>query len=474
MKDEAGFDLELWDRLAVGVAVLVTASLTFPFLGGRSLWLDEALSLQIAGSWEFIQAESNMWLYHVLLALWLKIGTSEWVMRSLSAVCAVATIPAMYLLARQLLGSHAARIAVVLLSINIMFLSYAQEARGYSLLVLLVTLSSHFFLRLLNGGRLRDGLAYSLLNGLAIYAHFFAVPVIGVQLASVVFMRKREVPWMLLVLSVLGTFALCLPLLILAPFDSAQVGWISEPDLRKVKRLFEELAGGKTLLYVVNIVIGWGLISVVKARKSPMSLDAQRTHAFLLLWLLAPVFAAWTFSHLVQPLFASRYLIICLPPTVLLLASGVARLPRAWARGIVLVAIAAATWPSADDPYRTREAWREATTYVLSQAEPGDLVVFYAAVAKVPFEYYVAQAGREDLELLTPTEDPATYPSDNDQRVWLVFSHHLDKKSGTKGNRLPRAPGLELQTRLEEHHTLSREEKFKKIHVLLYEGGQPL
>ena len=44
---------------------------------------------------------------HLLLRLWLYLGESEWILRSLSVVFGVATVPAVYILGMRLFGPKA-------------------------------------------------------------------------------------------------------------------------------------------------------------------------------------------------------------------------------------------------------------------------------------------------------------------------------------------------------------------------------
>ena len=140
------------DILLVIAATLLMAVLSLLFIGDKSIWIDEAGSIFIARDWSqmwqyLLSREANMWLYYIMLNPWLKLGHSEAIIRALSAVFAVATIPAIYMLGRQLFGQRAGAISSLLVASNAFFISYAQEARGYTLLVLLVTLSSLFFVK---------------------------------------------------------------------------------------------------------------------------------------------------------------------------------------------------------------------------------------------------------------------------------------------------------------------------------------
>jgi hypothetical protein len=72
------------------------------YLGAPSFWVDEALSVDFARlSWpqfaHLMQTrELNMLPYYLVLRAWIHLGTEEWIVRSLSAICSIATLPLFY------------------------------------------------------------------------------------------------------------------------------------------------------------------------------------------------------------------------------------------------------------------------------------------------------------------------------------------------------------------------------------------
>jgi hypothetical protein len=178
-----------------------------------------------------------------------------------------------------------------------------------------------------------------------------------------------------------------------------------------------------------------------------------------------------------------RYFIICLPPLVLLAAIGLSRVRQRWLLAasltvlIVMSGISLSRWYADYD----KENWRGAAAYVLSQAEPGDAVVFYAYFVRHAFEHYLdkykAPSGSLDLlELASepyspfgggrqPDPDlalieglPAQY-----HRLWLVLSHdqfgHLERNVQSQL----------IQQSLQRAYAVSHERDFAMIRVLLYE-----
>jgi mannosyltransferase len=96
------------------------------------------------------------------------VGSSEAALRSLSALFGIATVPVAYHLARELVGTRAAALATAALVVfNPLLVWYSQEARPYSLLVLLTSLSLLFAVR-------RQVWWWALASALALLTHYFA------------------------------------------------------------------------------------------------------------------------------------------------------------------------------------------------------------------------------------------------------------------------------------------------------------
>ena len=152
LSQSASSPLEL--SLLVLIAGLA-AVLRFHSLAAKSFWFDEGVSVAIARlDWYNFarilwRREANMSLYYFLLHFWLYFGGSEFFVRALSVLFAVASVPVIYLLGRRLFDSRVGLIAAALMAVNAYHVQYSQDARSYSLMVLLCLLSSLYFLKCL-------------------------------------------------------------------------------------------------------------------------------------------------------------------------------------------------------------------------------------------------------------------------------------------------------------------------------------
>lgn len=159
----------------------VHAGLVFFRLDHHGLWLDEVMSINAAMAswpemWRFFTALPEQHpLYYLILRPWLfAFGDSPAALRSLSAVFSVATVPALYLFVRRLVGTAPALMATGLFALAPFSVFYGQEGRMYSLLLFLVCVSSALWLRVLSSqGPDWPKMAYVAVAVAGVYTHFF-------------------------------------------------------------------------------------------------------------------------------------------------------------------------------------------------------------------------------------------------------------------------------------------------------------
>ncbi|HLK32930.1 MAG TPA: glycosyltransferase family 39 protein, partial [Terriglobales bacterium] len=234
----------------VGAITGLSCALRLLYLGKKSFWLDEIVSVSIARldgagfrnivmSWEL-----NEGLYYSLLRGWLHLGQGEFVVRLLSVLPAVAGVPFVYLLGRRLFSGKVGLIAALLLTVNAFDVRYAQEARGYSWFEFLVLLACWFFVKCMDQPEAKGnwtGLVITLV--LCVYAHFFAGLMLPVFWLAAV-LRKRRFPWRRFVISsAVIAFAALPALLFVAMKNRGQVGWVQPTTWHDLYDLITLLSG---------------------------------------------------------------------------------------------------------------------------------------------------------------------------------------------------------------------------------------
>jgi uncharacterized membrane protein len=146
------------------------------FASDESVTAGEILNIDFLGMLRKILGwESTLPLYYVLAWFWSKLfGTGE-VMRSLSALFGVATVPVAYVLGATLVTRRVGTILAALVAVNPMLVWYSQEARAYALLVLMSTLSLLFVAQALEHPSRRRLALWALSSALALGSHYFAL-----------------------------------------------------------------------------------------------------------------------------------------------------------------------------------------------------------------------------------------------------------------------------------------------------------
>jgi uncharacterized membrane protein len=126
------------------VAVVVAAGVVVRFVARSPLWLDEALTVNIArlplGSiGAALRHDGHPPLFYWMLHLWMLVfGSGDSAVRALPGVLAVVALPIAWLAGQRLAGQAGATAALVLTATSPFVIRYATEARMYTLVMLLV------------------------------------------------------------------------------------------------------------------------------------------------------------------------------------------------------------------------------------------------------------------------------------------------------------------------------------------------
>ncbi len=484
----------------ITLVVLLASILMLVYLGKKSLWQDEALSVMLAKQdwetfWLVLSKRTNMNLYHMMLHWWVKIGQSEFVVRGLSVIFALATVPVLYALGTRIFGSRAGIIAALLLTVNAFFIHYAQEARAYSLVLLLVTLSSYFFVVSIERPSRRSWIGYVICSILAVYSHLFAVFVLLTHGVSLVFLRRRDVQWRSLLISVAAIIFMTLPLSIKLSIkvlsgEKLGLSWIPLPNSYSLLRVFYHLAGGSLLLLFSYFFLG--IIALIPAirtlAKYKRSIESWH-YFFVLTWLFVPIILSFSYSFY-KPILWPRYLIICLPPLILTAGVGLSNLQdrsrRIFVASLIIMLILSGSglinWYTGYDK-EGGEDWRQATRYVLSRVQTGDTIFFEPPYASLPFDYYLHRLNTNGKIPDSIYYSSETYVTSGFQRrgqpvfderfleqlpkqykrIWIV-GRNLPSRGGKQS-------GLILSLK-QTNYELIDTRQFKKITILLYEIKQ--
>jgi 4-amino-4-deoxy-L-arabinose transferase-like glycosyltransferase len=433
------------ELLVVAALVLLAAGVRLPGLG-YGLWVDEVATVLGFVRLPFAELLTRYPSpnHHVLNSALTRVsvlafGETPWAVRLPSYLFGVATIPALYLLARAALTRAEAGAAALVLALSYHHAYFSQNARGYTGYLFFTVLGTLFLLRGLRGGRRRDwaGFAvagaanvYVLLSGLfavasqtlgALVLHVLPAPaeVRGKRLASLaLWTGAAAVLTLLLYAPLLGD--------LIAFYTTAEgnLGWSWSAGL--LGAILEAalptrnpwLLGAGAVLGIPVLLAGGVRVS----RRLPLAF-----FAFLL-----PPLLEFAVSALLGTGTYPRRFILVLPLAVLVGVSGVWSLARRATRlrssdglrtalfvsGVAAGALAVALplprlWSTPKQDFEGAFEW------VASREAEGDEVVA-AWVASGPARYLRPDA----LVARTPEELEAVL--DGGRRVWLVTTFQRD------------------------------------------------
>ncbi len=419
--------------LLVGVVTILGGAIRWWGLGAKSLWIDETFSIgMVSQSWSSFFAtvggvQPNMEAFYLVLKIWRMVTpvswhSAEWFWRALPALAGTLTIPATAWLTRRLYGPVAAVLAALLVAANEFQVEYAQQARGYTLFVLLLILSYIALERWVTRGDRRALIAFAALAAVGFLTQAFEVVFLTGQIAWLIAIdlrwrglaRRAGVNWRPLALALLGILAVVAWRYPIYAAHSDQVAWIPRPTTTDLFHGLRQLAGGDggtpsrigdgvlvvlllaalglTALVLWQLVAAWRQHTATDRRHaSPVTgmddkLATVDAHLLVLCWLAIPVLGTWIGSQ-IKPVWVTRYLAptgvaasICVAVAIASLAH---QLP--WQRwrpvallGMLAISVTLQAGPLHD--YLARpgwEDWRGAAQYVDSQYQAGDGIVCY-------------------------------------------------------------------------------------------------
>jgi mannosyltransferase len=382
--------------LTIGVAVTLVASLVMRFWTKSDLWLDEALTVNIArlplreipG---FLRRDGAPPLYYVLLHFWMGwFGTSDEAVRALSGVIGVITMPFAYLAGKRLGGRPAGWAALLLVATSPFAIRYDTETRMYSLIVLLTVLGFLALDRSVRNPRAGNLIAVAAVTGLLLYTHYWSLYLIGTMLLWLAWVawRGREA-WRRgarasLAAGVVG----CLTFLPWAPiflFQSQHTGtpWATPANFAAMVSAVASFAGGssnqgRALALIFFALAGLGLFGMATDRRH-IELDIRtrplgRPVAIAVGGTLAAAVAG---GFLTKSAFDARYASVVFIPLILLVVIGLSTFVDRRVRTVILaLAVIAGLAGSIPDITTNRTQAGQVARAIAAHGKAGDVVAY--------------------------------------------------------------------------------------------------
>ena len=276
--------------VAVALLTGLGAALRFYGLAHQGFWFDEANTAQLVqfspGKMLGLipQSESTPPLYYCVAWVWARVfGRDEAGLRSLSALCGVLTIPLAYLVAAHLIGRRAGLIATALTAFSPLLIWYSQEARSYSMLVLLTALSLLGWVTARASPTPRALTLWVLASALALATHYYAAVAVVPEAIWLLAERRRHRAVQAAVAIVAGCGLALVPLA-LSQNGTGRDSWIASAPLGlRLRQIVPEFLIGPgaparivlrdVALIVVAIAVG-RLVLDARARERGPALQA--------------------------------------------------------------------------------------------------------------------------------------------------------------------------------------------------------
>jgi 4-amino-4-deoxy-L-arabinose transferase-like glycosyltransferase len=393
--------------LAILFTILILAvTLRMWGITSESYWLDESISIKqaqedYATSIEMVKEEVNFPLYTTLLHFWMKpFGISEFSSRFLSLIFGVLSVMIIYLLAKRLFSERAAVISALFMCFSPIMIYYSQEARSYSLFVLLTLLSFYFFVSYLEKKDHANLIAYVFFSLLLIYTHLFTFLVLLIQNMHILYLfYQNKFKSRILLNWFIGQFVL---LLLFIPWllnlfkqvtnSALSIIWIPKPDMGAVVFTAYDFFGNYLVLLIFIILIE-AFIMIKRFR--PKTIDEKNELILLSLWILLPFLLVLAYSLPFSSLYTTRYLLFTLPAFFLLFAVIIDRLGRLVPKKkfipwIVVCVVIISSLVSVGEQVsrKDKDDWRAVSDYIRQNVDEGDIVFIDPFYQQQPFSYY--------------------------------------------------------------------------------------
>ena len=379
---------------AVLAGLAVIAGIALRFLSRSDLWLDEALTVNIAklpvgDLLDWLKHDGHPPLYYLLLHFWMKaFGEGDDAVRSLSGVFSVATLPLMWIAARRYGGRLAAIAGLLLLATSPFAVRYGTEARMYSLVMLLVVAGWLLVYDALERPSIARLAAIAVVSGLLALSHYWGLYILAAAAVVLLWAWRRggSAAGLRITAAMVAGAVLFLPWL---PYFLSQAAHTGTPWGRPERPTnilaitFTDWGGGPNgeaqsvgillLLLVLLAVFG-------RAR------DERRIE--LDLWTrpkARPEIAVNTLTFVIATgiayatagAFASRYTAVVFPLIILLAALGITVFAdRRVLVGLLAVAAVLGLIVSVRVDLRQRTQMRLLADYITEHGAPGDVIGF--------------------------------------------------------------------------------------------------
>jgi mannosyltransferase len=425
--------------VAAGAAVAVALGLVLRFWTHSDMWLDEALTVNVArvplhDLTDALRRDGAPPLYYVLLHFWMRgLGTGDLATRSLAGIFGVLSLPLMWFAGRRLGGRSVAWAAALLLASSPFAIRYSTENRMYSLLIFLTLVGYLALTSALRKPRPGNLVVLGLTTAALLYTHYWAlylVFVVGGMLLYRAVTGSREARRALG--AVVAGCVLFVPWLPILSYQLRHTGtpWAVPASFSAMVHAVGGFAGGDPSVssaWDSSPTRGLGLIFLVlvllavfgaalDARRIELDLRTRPRARSVAFVTAAVLLIAIVVGRLSGSTFIDRYTAVVFSTFVLVVALGVVSFKDRRIRyGVVAVAAALGLAVSLSNVGAQRSQAAQVASAIDASARPGDVV-----------GYCPDQLGPAVSRLVTADVAQTTFPRQTPPQIvnWVDYAEH--------------------------------------------------
>jgi len=319
--------------IAISFSLFFGVLLRLYNLNYENLWFDEMVSFWVSEPFISFEdsyarnssAEGTPFLFNFLLKNLHEIfGYHSHIGRYFSATFSILSILSMAYLSISLKKNNSFVLVIFLVSFNVFLIKYAQEARVYSFVFFLSTITIFFLIKLLTTSNNRNkkiinSLFYIIFQILAVMAHpFYFINFFSLIFYYFLYFIKTKKNLIFLNYTIL-TISLIL-FIYLSIYFSDRVqhpdSWVGNPELKFYTNFYFSSFFGSRILGLMHLVT---LITLIFYYKKEI-INKLNPKTLLIIIIFLTYFIPIIYGYMIRPVIFSRYIMFVLIPVIILLS----------------------------------------------------------------------------------------------------------------------------------------------------------
>jgi len=399
-------------NLTLSILILILA---FSFLiriydlQNENLWPDEAVTIYnahkpVSHNIQWSLSLGYFPLYHIILSIWEKFfGLREFSVRFLSVIFGVFSVYMAYRIGGLMFNKRVGLYSAIIIALSPFNVYYSQEARIYTMFVLLTLLSVYFYVKYIKSIKNKDLIYYIIFTLLMLNSFGSAIFILIFQnMHYFLFVRKNLKKW---IITQFAVFILFLPLALIvikSMLELSQYLVVSKPDLITLIRTFYIFSAGTT--YKLESLIFGGILSIlfsllilliiINIYKDIKNKDYSKISnvAFLLLWLAIPIFLLILQSYMFYSLYFERYILASSIALYMLVALSISKLKyKAQLFAVLAIILVSSAILYIDFTTLDKGDWKDTADYININKHEKDFVIVHVPRSIYSLAYYSYQ-----------------------------------------------------------------------------------